>query len=239
MSINHKASWEAEQIRLQKQVTHVDTIKFENIRWVAGVDISFDPADPDHICAYLTVMDAKAPQQPPVYETYLVDHIKVPYESGFLGFREIPYYVKLLETLRAEQPQYYPDVILVDGFGILHHRGLGSASHLGVLLGIPTIGVAKTLLNLDGLQETEIRTQFRAQCLSAGDSLPLMGQSGQIYGVAYKSTQEAQKPIYVTVGHQISLQSAIKVVSSFCKYRIPEPIRNSDIKSKLHFGPNQ
>jgi deoxyinosine 3'endonuclease (endonuclease V) len=137
--------------------------------------------------------------------------------------------------LKKDHPEYWPDVVLVDGFGILHHRGLGSASQLGVILNTATIGVAKTLLYHDGLNETEIRTQFRAQCQKSGDSIPLTGLSGETYGVAYKSTQEAQKPIYITIGHYVTLPTAIKVVGSFCHYRIPEPIRNSDIKSKLHF----
>jgi deoxyinosine 3'endonuclease (endonuclease V) len=231
---SQKAIWEAEQVILQKQVNLLDRRKFEEIRWVAGVDISFDPADPDHICAYLTIMDAKSPNQTPIYETYLIDHIKIPYESGFLGFREVPYYLRLFQTLRKDHPELWPDVIMVDGFGILHHRGLGSASHLGILLKTPTIGVAKTLLNLDGLNEKSIKTQFATQCVTAGDSIPLMG-STQVYGVAYKSTKEAKNPIYITPGHQITLASAIKVVGLFCQYRIPEPIRNSDIKSKLHF----
>ena len=70
----------------------------------------------------------------------------VPYKSGFVAYREVEHYFTLLETLKKEHPQWKQQVLSVNGNGILHHRGCGSANHLGVVADVPTIGVAKTLL---------------------------------------------------------------------------------------------
>jgi len=220
---------------MRAQILSQDDRDFSTIRWVAGVDISFDPKDSDHACAYISIYEAHKPLGPPVYEDHILDKVKVPYESGFLGFREVPFYLTLFERLQKVAPQYWPDVVFVDGFGILHPRGCGSASHLGLKLGLPTVGIAKTLLCHDGLHEDAIKRRFRKQCQSPGSFVPLVGKSGQTYGGAYKSTNETQNPIYISVGHKVSLITAIAMIGPFCQYRIPEPIRNSDIKSKLYF----
>ena len=124
---------------------------------------------------------------------------------------------------------------MIDGFGILHHREFGSASHLGLIENIPTIGIAKTLLMIDGMDEKKIRDKFKLECHKKGDYIELIGDSGKNYGVAFKSGDNVEKPIYISIGHKISLKSAIEFVNKTCFFRIPEPIRNSDIKSKLHF----
>jgi deoxyinosine 3'endonuclease (endonuclease V) len=79
--------------------------------------------------------------------------LDVPYAAGFLGFREVPAFLRLLRRPLSVKPQ----CLLVDGFGKLHPRQCGSASHLGVLIGIPTIGVGKNLLAVDGLSEAQVR----------------------------------------------------------------------------------
>lgn len=227
--------WITEQNQMKTQLMMSDIKDFTNINYVAGVDISFDKNDPNHICAFLTMMEWNDPTKV-IYEDYELGTLSVPYESGFLGFREVPFYVTLFERLKMNHPEYWPDVVLVDGFGILHHRGLGSASHLGIKLNIPTIGIAKTLLAHDGLYESQTKKTFQQKCQQKGDFMELIGQSGQIYGVAFKSTEKTLNPIYITIGHQISLPTAIKIVSKYCQYRIPEPIRHSDIESKKHWG---
>jgi deoxyinosine 3'endonuclease (endonuclease V) len=68
-----------------------------------------------------------------------------------------------------------------------------------------------------------------------GDYIELKGDSGTIWGVALKSCESSEKPIYVTIGHKINLDTAKNIVLKTCLYKIPEPIRNSDIKSKLYF----
>jgi deoxyinosine 3'endonuclease (endonuclease V) len=191
------------------------------------VDISFDKNDPNRACAYLTVLDYNSFDI--VYENHKVITLTVPYISGFLGFREVPHYIDLLDDLTKTHPQYQPDVILVDGYGTLHPRGFGSASHLGVLSDIPTIGCAKTLMCLDGMDEKYIKNKFKDPLVN---SVELKGISNIIHGMALRSLGTTN-PIYVSVGHKISLDTACLIVKKMCKFRVPEPIRISDIRSKI------
>lgn len=89
---------------------------------------------------------------------------------------------------------------MIDGFGILHPRGFGSASHVGHSLNIPTIGVAKTLMCIDGLNEHEIKKEFKSKCVLKGDYINLTGNSGKLYGSALKSADSSTNPIYVSIG---------------------------------------
>jgi deoxyinosine 3'endonuclease (endonuclease V) len=205
----------------------------QHIRYIGGLDISFDKKDANRACAYITVFDLQTNKI--VYENYHLCSMTIPYVSGFLGFREIPEYKLLLTAMKNEESPYYPDVLMIDGFGILHPREFGSASHLGLELDIPTIGIAKTLLCMDGLNEHTIKQQFREKCHSKGDFIPLMGDSSTVWGVAFKSSEHAQNPIYISIGHKISLETATQLVMQTCIFKTPEPIRNSDIKSKLYF----
>ncbi|XP_054831311.1 endonuclease V isoform X2 [Eublepharis macularius] len=128
----------------------------------------------------------------------------------------------------------YPDleVLLVDGNGILHHRGFGLACHLGVLTGLPCIGVAKNLLQVDGLSNDELHKEQIRDLQAGGDTFPLSSTSGRILGMALRSYAKSTKPVYISVGHKMSLQSAVRLVHSCCKYRVPEPIRQADIRSR-------
>ncbi|KAG8564903.1 hypothetical protein GDO81_012623 [Engystomops pustulosus] len=128
----------------------------------------------------------------------------------------------------------YPDleVLFVDGNGVLHHRGFGVACHLGILTGLPTIGVAKNLLQVDGLENNESHRGQAKELQMGGDFFYLKGTSGNVLGAALKSSQKSVKPVYISVGHKISLEAAVKLVHSCCKYRVPEPTRQADIRSR-------
>ncbi len=200
------------------------------VKYVGGLDISY-LKDTNDAVAYLSVYDLF--ENKCVYENGKRCSINLPYISGFLGFKEVPEYKKLVEAIIG-QP-FFPQVLLVDGFGILHHRNFGSASHLGFELDIPTIGVGKTLLHIDGINEGQIKQDFTDRCKVKGSYIEIVGESGSILGAALKSANNTTNPIYVSIGHKISLASAIKIVNKCCIYRIPEPIRNSDILSKTLF----
>jgi deoxyinosine 3'endonuclease (endonuclease V) len=218
---------------LKTKIDFDNDVDIKKIKYIGGVDISFDKKDSNNACAYLTIVDFETLNI--VYECHVNVKLDVPYLSGFLGFREVKYYLTLVDKLRKEHPEFLPDVIMVDGFGILHHRGFGSASHLGVLSDIPTIGIGKTILHIDGLNEKDIKCQSRKLAAEGIYTYELKGTSGKIYGMAYMSTTENSNPIYVSIGHKLQLNTALHIVKKMCKYRIPEPIRNSDIKSKLFF----
>ncbi|XP_058026823.1 endonuclease V isoform X5 [Ahaetulla prasina] len=114
--------------------------------------------------------------------------------------------------------------LLADSFGI--------ACHLGVLTGLPCIGVAKNLLQVEGLANDELHKKQIQDLQAGGDAFPLTSTSGKILGMALRSCAKSTKPIYISVGHKISLLSAVRLVHSCCKYRIPEPIRQADIRSR-------
>jgi deoxyribonuclease V len=128
---------------------------------------------------------------------------------GLLSFREAP---AVLEALRLLQND--PDLIFVDGQGIAHPRRVGIASHIGVLVDRPTIGCAKSLLC----------GQHEAVADSVG-SYSYVIDNGEIIGAALR-TKAGVKPIYVSIGHKIDLETAIQIVLSCCRgYRLPEPTR--------------
>ena len=221
-----KEEWAREQDTLRTRVVTTDQFDPASLKRVGGVDISFDKKDPTRACAYLVVFDAGTLE--PIYEDHEVVTLTIPYIAGFLGFREVPHYLTLLDRLRRTQPEHTPDVILVDGFGTLHHRGFGSACHLGVMGNIPALGCAKTLMCLDGLDEKKTKTAFKDPTV---ETLDLIGDSGTVHGVAVRSPGTTN-PIYVSVGHGVSLKTAVDVVKRVSKYRVPEPIRLADIRSK-------
>lgn len=216
------------------QVSQTDGININSVKYIGGLDISFDKANNSRACAYLTVWDVQSHQI--VYEDYQICNLSIPYISGFLGFREIPQYVKLLSKMQADQnsSKYYPHVLMIDGFGVLHERKFGCACQIGVELNIPTIGIGKTLMCIDGLDEKQVKQNFISHCKTKSDSIELVGISGYIYGLALKTASNVSNPLYISVGHKISLKTAKELVLSTCIYKNPEPIRNSDIKSKLH-----
>ena len=167
-----------------------------------------------------------------------------PYIPGFLAFREVPHLLACLDDLRKTRPELVPQVIMVDGNGVLHARGCGLASHLGVLAGIPTIGIGKKLYHVDGLEknkEHKAKVQVRFVCLEFanllicisqvqsllkhGDSFDLVGQSLRVWGCALRTGDDAVNPIYVSVGHMISLETATDLVARCSPNRIPEPVR--------------
>ena len=223
--------WIVQQDAMKERIIKTDQFDPNNIKYIGGVDISFDKNDPDRACAYLTVLDYLTLES--VYENHRIVKLTVPYISGFLAFREVDHYLTLLNELMDRHPEFKPDVILVDGFGTLHHRGFGSASHLGVMIDIPTIGCGKTLMCLDGLDEKQIKDQFKIHHIDPMYSLELRGLSNVVHGIAIR-TKDSTNPIYISVGHKISLETSVAIVRKMCRYRIPEPIRLSDIRSKVY-----
>jgi deoxyribonuclease V len=131
-----------------------------------------------------------------------------PYIPGYLGFREVP---ALLACWARLDPK--PDVILVDGHGLAHPRRLGLACHLGLVLDMPTIGVAKSLLVGEGEPGPE-----------PGATAPILWK-GEVVGAALRSRRGA-RPLYVSVGHRVSLPTAVAIVlAATGGRRLPLPIR--------------
>ncbi|XP_022092342.1 endonuclease V-like isoform X3 [Acanthaster planci] len=222
----HK-KWESEQQELKKKLVLENTESWQSdldgLRCVGGVDVSFVKTSSTLACASLVVCDY--PDLKVIYSDCELVHLDTPYIPGFLAFREVNFFLNLLHKLRDKEPNLMPQVILVDGNGILHPRGFGIASHLGVLSGIPCVGVAKTLMQVDGIAKNEQFAEKVAELGSGGDTFPLMTDSGQILGMALRGCHKSRNPIFVSVGHRISLETATKLARRCCRYRVAEPVR--------------
>ncbi|KAL2517405.1 endonuclease V family protein [Abeliophyllum distichum] len=97
---------------------------------------------------------------------------------------------------------------------------------------VPTVGIGKNLHHVDGLNQSRVRQLLEAEGNLSKDVFTLIGDSGSTLGAAIRSTQDTLKPIFISVGHRVSLASAIKIVKMSCRFRVPEPIRQADIRSK-------
>ncbi|XP_015282033.1 PREDICTED: endonuclease V [Gekko japonicus] len=228
--------WERDQAQLKADVIEQDTEEwqsnpsFSGLERVGGVDLSYVKGEDTSACASLVVLSY--PDLEVLYEDCRMVVVDAPYVAGFLAFREAPFLVEAVRRLEERQPGLRPQVLLADGNGILHHRGFGIACHLGVLTGLPCIGVAKNLLQVDGLANNELHKEQIQDLQAGGDTFPLLSISGRILGMALRSYTKSTKPVYISVGHKMSLQSAVRLVHSCCKYRVPEPIRQADIRSR-------
>ncbi|KAE8818010.1 endonuclease V [Hordeum vulgare] len=208
------------------------------LKYIGGVDISFLKEDPSTACAAAVVLDADTLGI--VHEEFDVVRMQVPYIAGFLAFREAPILLGLLEKIKINAHHFYPQLVMVDGNGLLHPRaGFGLACHLGVLADLPTIGVGKNLHHVDGLNQSEVRKQLEAKGNCNEECISLTGQSGTTWGAAMCSCSGSSRPIYISVGHRISLDSAIGIVKYCSRYRIPEPTRQADIRSKVFLQKHQ
>lgn len=178
-----------------------------------------------------------------VHESRAVVEMREPYIPGFLAFREVEFLLGRLEEVRRTHPRHYPQVILVDGNGTLHPRGFGLASHLGVLADIPCVGVGKKLYHVDGLKKgPEHKQKIQTRLRRRGDYFHLVGESGRTWGAvretcserAVRTSDGATNPVYVSVGHKISLETAVRLVLACSLKRIPEPVRQADLLSRKY-----
>jgi len=197
----------AMQLRLSQQVIRKDMVP-KTVRYVAGVDVAYDSgfslgAVAVLDCNSLSVVESKKAKVKTGF----------PYIPTLLSFREIPPTLAAIKKLKNQ-----PDVFLVDGQGIAHPYRLGFASHLGLILDMPTIGVAKSLLCGE------------VGAFNKEGWAPIVDR-GQIVGVTLD--QRRRKPVYVSIGHKVSLKRAIRIVRHCTRlHRIPEPIRAAHITAK-------
>lgn len=216
MKIEHLHSWNLkpkEAIEVQRDLAReVDASGGpEDVRTVVGCDLGFT-RDGKAAVACAIVYDYPSLEEVGRYTAQA--KIAYPYIPGLLSFREGP----VLEQLFA-QIREYPDVILFDGQGIAHPRRLGIASHMGLILSVPTIGCAKS--RLCGVHDKPGP--------NVGDWAALQDEkTGEIIG-AVLLTRENVKPIFVSPGHRISLERSIEIViGCLDRTRIPKPTREAD-----------
>lgn len=214
MKIHQRHEWpltveEAIAIQTQLQPEVITEDQLTTVQYVAGVDMGFEE---DGTVSRAAVVVLNFPSLQLHEQAIARRPTTFPYIPGFLSFREVPAVLDALEKINTT-----PDLILCDGQGIAHPRRFGIACHLGVLIDIPTIGVAKSWL-IGEHEELPIEK---------GSWQPLHHR-GEIIGAVVRS-RTAVKPIYVSSGHKISLPTAIDyVLRCTTKYRLPETTRLSD-----------
>ncbi|GGV52773.1 endonuclease V [Streptomyces griseoflavus] len=176
---------------------------------VTGVDVAYDD-ERDLVAAAAVVLDAATLDV--VAEATAVGRISFPYVPGLLAFREIPTVLAALEALPCP-----PGLVVCDGYGLAHPRRFGLAAHLGVLTGLPTIGVAKNPFTFTHDEPGAPR----------GSTSPLLDGREEV-GRALR-TRDAVKPVFVSVGHRVSLDNACAHTLALTpSYRLPETTRRAD-----------
>lgn len=195
-----------EALRIQEELRERVLLqnRFKKIGTVAGADVSFFE---DEVAAVVAVFDYETLEL--VDETVVTSSCTFPYIPGLLTFREGPVLIQAFEKLTHQ-----PDVIIFDGQGIAHPRGIGIATHLGVLLERATIGCAKSRLV----------GEYREPQREKGSLAALTLKSTTVGAVV--RTRYGVKPIFVSPGHFMNITSAIEIIMNCCtRYRLPEPIR--------------
>jgi deoxyribonuclease V len=192
------------QSNLAKRVIRKNT--FSQIAYICGVDVNVVHGIASAACVVMSLPELKIVDCA-VEKTSVI----YPYIPGLLSFREIPALIPVLERIKVE-----PDILIADGQGIAHPRRLGLASHLGLLCNRPSIGCAKS--KLIGMYREPGNRKGAWKILKDGD---------EIIGAVLR-TRAAVKPVFVSIGHGMTLESAIDLTLQCCtKYRLTDPIRRA------------
>ena len=201
---------EKTQLTLASKVVLEDGFK-EPIELVAGVDVAFRGDVAYGACVLLSYPDLRVLE----VSTSEVE-VRLPYVPGFLAFREVPAMLKALRGLSQK-----PDVVLVDAQGIAHPRRCGEATHLGVVAGVPTVGVAKR----------KLYGRYRLEPVWPDTWTLLYDDEGEPLGFVYLSKARC-RPIIISPGHMVSFSSALEIVRSCVKgHKLPEPTRLAHLKA--------
>lgn len=209
--IDYNKTTIAEAIVIQEEFRKL--LKFEvpndtHIQTIAGADISFNKGS-NTLYAAITLLSY--PQM--VLKAYALTtaETEFPYISGFLGFREVPALIKAWSLISEK-----PDLVVLDGQGILHPRRMGIAAHFGVLTSIPTIGCAKS--SLYGYYEEPGAAKYSSSLIYEKHTQTHIGYALR--------TKDLTKPVYISPGYGLSLPKSLVVMKKCIgKYRIPEPTR--------------
>lgn len=203
---------EAEAIQRDLQKKVITQNGFKEIKTIAGVDLA-QIRDKDKLVCGIIVFSY--PELQEIEQTSARVEEQFPYIPGLLAFREGPAIIEAFIKLQNK-----PDLLMVDGQGIAHPRGLGIASHVGVILDLPSIGVAKQRLY----------GKYNEPPDCEGAWTPLVApHTGNTIGAVLR-TKKGTKPVFVSIGHKIDLRTALRIARQCTRgYRIPEPTRQADI----------
>jgi len=180
------------------------------VHYIAGADVSYSRKSN---LGFAAITIFKYPEMELCEQKAVSMPIKFPYIPGYLTFREAPILLEAFQKLSL-----LPDLVLFDGQGIAHPRGMGIAAHIGLCLDLPSIGCAKSRLI----------GEFESPGQNKGDYTPLFYNNQHIGAIV--RTRAKVNPVFVSPGHLITIEESVEWVLKTCtKYRIPEPIRESHI----------
>lgn len=202
---------EAEALALQHQLASrvIKEDKLDQVNLVAGVDVAY-AKESDKLVAAVVILNAATLEV--IETTTAEDTAQFPYISGLFSFREVPPLIKAFAKLKS-----IPDLVVCDGQGYAHPRRFGLACHLGVIFDVPTIGCGKT----------KLLGEHHKPDAERGAVAPLI-DNGEVIGNVLR-TQTGTNPIYVSIGHRISLATACSWILKLSpKYRLPETTRQAD-----------
>ena len=191
---------------------------------VGGVDLSY-PNTWRGVGAYVQ-LDSQTGHL--LHTQTLETEVNFPYIPSYLAFRELPVLLPLLS--KVKDSGLLPDVLMVDGTGLLHPRHAGIASHLGVLLDLPTIGITKSLLH--GKVDWAGMTCGEVRLITDPE------RGNAVIGAALKTSERAD-PIFVSIGHRIDLETAIKLTQRLSFGKLPEPIKQAHLACTRAAHPGQ
>jgi deoxyribonuclease V len=197
-------------IRIQENLRHRIILRktFSRVRTIGGGDVSYQK-EGNLLFGAMVVLSF--PQMESLDVATTRGKVSFPYVPGLLAFREGPILIKTYEKLRLR-----PDILVFDGHGIAHPRGIGLATHLGIWFNLPSIGCAKTPL----LGESAIPKPSKG-------SFELIQKDGREVGAVLR-TKDRVRPVFVSPGHRIDLPTSIQLVLESCQgFRIPEPLRRA------------
>jgi len=207
---------EAKEIQLRLRDMIEPVWDGRTVSTVAAADVGF----PDKHTVLAAVVVVSFPDLEILERSVSTQEVTFPYVPGFLSFREVPGLLQALESIRRT-----PDVLLCDAHGMAHQRKMGLAAHVGVLMDMPVVGCAKSVLYGSFSRPDEKRGSFSH----------MLGKDGEVIGAAVR-TRDRVKPVYVSIGNRIDLETAIDLVLKCSpKYRIPRPLR---LAHQLSVGKN-
>lgn len=201
-----------EAFRIQKRLSQrvVKTPDLKPIHTIAGADIAICVKEKKLVCGMILF---SYPELEEIERVWTVSDEVFPYIPGLLGFREAPCVIKTFGKLRESC-----DMIMIDGHGLAHPRGFGLACHVGVLLDIPAMGVAKKCLY----------GTFSEPGLKKGERTLMRGKDGEVIGAALR-TRDGVKPVFVSIGNRADLDTSVMMALECSRgLRIPEPTRLAD-----------
>lgn len=216
--------YKAIQNKLQKGISLCDDFEASSLKTVAGVDLAYwKKEDAEYAVCCIVVIDIVTHEV--IEKKHFSGRIEVPYMPGFLAFRELPLVLKTAELLETQ-----PDLYVFDGNGYLHPRHMGIATHASFYLDKPTFGVAKSYFRVDQ------QTDYVEPQNEAGSFTDIV-IGGEVYGRVLR-TQKDVRPIFVSVGNHISLDTACRFAMELTdkESHVPVPTRLADLETHMERG---